>query len=217
MTVTEITFGEYNQSEFGILPAGVTISPPAVKTYTVSVPGRDQVLDYTESLDGLVHYENRTITMEMQCFAEDEEYASLEHKCRNLLHGKKMSIQFDSDPGYYYLGRLSVDWRSEPNIDTASITADCDPYKYKTEKTVVESDVAGSTQVTLTNEGMPAVPKITADAQMQLVFTLDGTEHTVTVGAGTQLAPDLLLQAGTYEITVNGTGHVKFEYQEGAL
>ncbi len=41
MTVTEITFGEYEQSEFSLFPAGVTISPPEAQTYQVSVPGRD--------------------------------------------------------------------------------------------------------------------------------------------------------------------------------
>ena len=217
MTVTEITFGEYNQSEFNLFPAGVTISPPEAQTYTVSVPGRDGDLDFTESLDGMVHYKNRIITMEMQCFAEDEEYAALEHKCRNFLHGKKMKIQLDSDPGYYYLGRLSVDWRSEPNIDAATIIADCSPYKLKNEKTEVEADIAGSGTVTLRNEQKPVIPAVTTDADMQLVFTLDGTEHTVTVGAGSRMVPELLLQSGSYPITVNGTGHVKFEYQEGAL
>lgn len=217
MTVTEITFGEHNQSEFNLFPAGVTISPPEAQTYTVSVPGRDGDLDFTESLDGMVHYKNRIITMEMQCFAEDEEYAALEHKCRNLLHGKKMEIQFDSDPGYYYLGRLSVDWRSEPNIDAATIIADCSPYKLKNEKTVVEADVAGTAAITLRNEQKPVIPVVTTDADMQLVFMIGGTEHTVTVGAGSQMVPELLLQSGSYLITVNGTGHIKFEYQEGAL
>lgn len=217
MTVTEITFGEYEQSEFSLFPAGVTISPPEAQTYQVSVPGRDGDLDFTEALDGMIHYKNRTVTMEMQCFAEDEEYAALEHKCRNFLHGKKMKIQLDSDPGYYYLGRLSVDWRSEPNIDAATITADCTPYKLKNEKTVVEAEVTETAELTLTNEQKPVIPVVTTDADMQLVFHIGGTEHTVTVGAGSQMVPELLLQSGSYPVTVNGTGHVKFEYQEGAL
>lgn len=217
MTVKEITFGQYSQDEFGLLPESVEIEPAQVKTHLISVPGRDAPLDFTESLDGCIHYENRTIIMNMQCFSDDEEYMQMEKKCRNLLHGCKEKIYFDVDPGYYYYGRISVDWKSEANIDRAIITADCDPYKYKTNVTVVEQDIAESGTVTLTNEKKPVIPIITTDAQMQLSFTIDGTEHTASVNSGTHQIPELFLKSGTYPITVTGTGHIKFEYQEGAL
>ena len=217
MTVTAITFGEHPQSEFSLLPERVVIDPPEVQSYTVEVPGRDGALDFTEALDGLVHYKNRTVTMEMQCFAEDEDYAALESKCRGLLHGRRMPIRFDSDPGYYFLGRLSVDWASGPNIDTATITAECDPYRYQDETTVVEADVTGQAVLTLSNEQKPVCPLITASAALQLAFTIGGTEHTVSLSAGSQQVPALFLTAGSLPVTVTGTGQIKFEYQEGAL
>ena len=194
------------------------ISMPEPKTSYISVPGRDGDLDFTQSLDGTVRYNNRSVSLALSLNGDYEKWFTTIQDFSAFLHGRKLKLIFSDDPNHYYLGRFTIDpIKDNQVIGDISVSGICDPYKYKTEKTVVESDVAGSTQVILTNEGMPAVPKITADAQMQLVFTLDGTEHTVTVGAGTQLAPDLLLQAGTYEITVNGTGHVKFEYQEGAL
>lgn len=214
MIAEKITFGEHEQEEFGLLPKQVIISPPEVKTYLVSVPGRSGSLDFTEALtDGQPAYYDRQITMTMYCFAGDEQLPDMERACRNALHGRKMNIMLDCDPEYYYRGRLSVDWVSEGNIDIATITATCDPYKYKRTPTVKEFDVSGSLSVTLPNDRMPVVPTVTTDAEMTIVFG----ENTLVFPAGTRRAPVLLLTEGQNTLTLTGTGHIKFEYQEGAL
>lgn len=214
MIAEKITFGEHEQEEFGLLPKQVIISPPEVKTYLVSVPGRSGSLDFTEAFtDGQPAYYDRQITMTMYCFAGDEQLPDMERACRNALHGRKMNIMLDCDPEYYYRGRLSVDWVSEDNIDIATITATCDPYKYKLSPTVREFDVSGSLSVTLPNDRMPVVPTVTTDAEMTIVFG----ESTIVFEAGTRKAPALLLLEGANHMTLTGTGHIKFEYQEGAL
>lgn len=214
MIAEKITFGEHEQEEFGLLPKQVIISPPEVKTYLVSVPGRSGSLDFTEALtDGQVVYNDRLLTITMYCFADEEQLPKMESACKNALHGKKMNIVMDCDPGYYYRGRLSVDWVSEDNIDIATITATCDPYKYKRTPTVKEFDVSGSLSVTLPNDRMPVVPTVTTDAEMTIVFG----ENTLVFPAGTRRAPVLLLTEGQNTLTLTGTGHIKFEYQEGAL
>lgn len=74
MIAEKITFGEHKQEEFGLLPKQVTISPPEVKTYLVSVPGRSGSLDFTEALtDGQPAYYDRQLTITMYCFAEEEQ------------------------------------------------------------------------------------------------------------------------------------------------
>lgn len=214
MIAEKITFGEHTQEEFGLLPKQVIISPPEVKTYLVSVPGRSGSLDFTEALtDGQVVYNDRLLTITMYCFAEDEQLPDMEQACRNALHGRKMNITLDCDPEYYYRGRLSVDWMSEDTIDIATITATCDPYKYKLTPTVKEFDVSGSLSVTLPNDRMPVVPTVTTDAEITVEFG----ESTIVFQAGTRKAPDLLLLEGANHMTLTGTGHIKFEYQEGAL
>ena len=45
-----------------VLLDGYTLSPPEPKTTTVEIPGRDGVLDLTESLIGDVTYNNRSMT-----------------------------------------------------------------------------------------------------------------------------------------------------------
>lgn len=214
MIAERITFGTHLQEEFGLLPKQVIISPPEVKTYLVPVPGRNGSLDFTEALtDGQVVYNDRLLTITMYCFAEDEQLPKMEAACRNALHGQKMNIVMDCDPGYYYRGRLSVDWASEDNIDIATITATCDPYKYKLSPTVKEFDVSGSLSVTLPNERMPAVPTVTTDSEITLQFG----GSTIVFPAGSRRAPALLLLEGNNRLVLTGTGHIKFEYQEGAL
>lgn len=214
MIAEKITFGEHEQEEFGLLPKQVIISPPEVKTYLVSVPGRSGSLDFTEALtDGQVVYNDRLLTIIMYCFADEEQLPKMESACKNALHGKKMNIVMDCDPGYYYRGRLSVDWMSEDTIDIATITATCDPYKYKRAPTVKEFDVSGSLSVTLPNDRMPVVPTVTTDAEMTIVYG----ENTLVFPAGTRRAPVLLLTEGQNTLSLTGNGHIKFEYQEGAL
>ena len=214
MIAERITFGTHQQEEFGLLPKQVIISPPEAKTYLVPVPGRNGSLDFTEALtDGQVVYNDRLLTITMYCFAEEERLPEMETACRNALHGQKLNIVMDCDPGYYYRGRLSVDWVSEDNIDIATITATCDPYKYKLSPTVKEFDVNGSLSVTLPNERMPAVPTVTTDAEITLQFG----GSTIVFPTGSRRAPALLLLEGNNRLVLTGTGHIKFEYQEGAL
>ena len=79
MIAEKITFGEHEQEEFGLLPKLVTISPPEVKTYLVSVPGRSGSLDFTEAFtDGQPAYYDRQLTITMYCFAEDKRLPEIE-------------------------------------------------------------------------------------------------------------------------------------------
>ncbi len=113
-------------------------------------------------------------------------------------------------------GEIKWKLKEQDNIDNVSITADCDPYRYKNNITVCEYDVSGTLNITLQNERMPTTPMITTDAEMQLVWGASG-ENSLTLNAGTHRYTGLLLLEGDNEFTVNGTGHIKFEYQEGAL
>lgn len=214
MIAEKITFGEHEQEEFALLPKQVIVSSPEAKTYLVSVPGRNGSLDFTEALtNGQVVYNDRLLTITMYCFADEERLPEMEAACRNALHGRKLNIVLDCDPGYYYRGRVSVDWMSQDNIDVATITATCDPYKYKLNPTVKEFDVNGSLAITLPNERMPTVPTVTTDAEITIHFG----ESIIVFPAGSRRAPALLLLEGENQLTLTGSGHIKFEYQEGAL
>ena len=55
---------------WGLLQVGPAIvSVPKVQTNFIKVPGRDGNLDYTDALDGNVHYESRTFGVTLRCVA----------------------------------------------------------------------------------------------------------------------------------------------------
>lgn len=213
MIVEHISFDDYDQEDWELLPVSVALPSPSPKLYTVDVPGSSKQLDFSTAFNGQLQYENRTITMVLQCFAAENDRPSMETECKNALHGYKRKIQLDADPDYYYWGRLSVDWATEPAIDTVTITADCDPYKYKITPTVREFDVTEELKITLQNDRMPTVPTVTTDGEVTIQFG----ESTIVFPAGTRKAPALLLLEGANSMTLTGAGHIKFEYQEGAL
>lgn len=215
MIAEKVAFGSYSQDDFGLLPYEIEIKSPEPKTYLVSIPARSGDLDFTEYLaDGEIAYENREITINMYCFADSSKYQEMEQKCKNALHGRKMKIVFDSDPDYYYYGRITVDWNSDSNIDVVSLTCDCEPYKYKLNKTVVEDSISGTKKIILNNGRMPVVPIVTTDSPQT---TIKFKDKSITFYAGERTSPDLVLGYGENELEISTVGAIKFEYQEGDL
>lgn len=207
---------KHSADDFGMFMTDFSVSPPEPQTAYVDVPFRDGPLDFSTALTGgIVKYKNRTVTaaFKTQDHTPDS-WKDRYHGFVNYVQGQKLSLIFDYDPQYYYLGRISCDAAKDDQIiGSFSITADCDPYKYKLFPTVKEFDVSGSLSVTLQNDRMPAVPIVTTDAEITVKFG----GSTIVFPSGTRKAPALLLLEGENQLTLTGSGHIKFEYQEGAL
>ena len=108
--------------------ASLEINEPEVQTFQIQVPGRNGLLDLTDSLFGHTTYLNRTITMNF--WTEYDTDSHLQSELMNALHGKRMAFIVDNDPEYYWMGRLSVHVQKNcPAITEVVITADCDPFK----------------------------------------------------------------------------------------
>ena len=212
-----IQIGEmHSEYDFEMYMTDFSVSPPEPRTSYVDVPFRDGPLDFSTALTGgVVKYKNRTVTAEFKTQDRTpDSWKSRYHTFINYVQGQKLQLIFDYDPEYYYLGRISCDVSKDDQvIGTISISADCDPYKYKLSPTVKEFDVSGSLSVTLPNDRMPTVPVVTTDAEITIQFG----ESTIVFPAGTRKAPALLLLEGENQLTLTGSGHIKFEYQEGAL
>ena len=207
---------KHSADDFGMFMTDFSVSPPEPQTVYVDVPFRDGPLDFSTALTGgIVKYKNRTVTaaFKTQDHTPDS-WKDRYHGFVNYVQGQKISLIFDYDPQYYYLGRISCDAAKDDQlIGSFSITADCDPYKYKLSPTVKEFDVSGSLSVTLQNDRMPTVPTVTTDAEITVQFG----ESTIVFPSGTRKAPALLLTEGENQLILTGSGHIKFEYQEGAL
>ena len=94
--------------------------------------------------------------------------------------------------------------------------ADCEPYKYKQEHTVIAQAVSGTHAITLTNGRLRAVPEVQ-------IYTEAGSirvEYQGSIwdlGSGSYTLPELELVEGDNLVTVTGTGTVTFVWQEGDL
>lgn len=111
-------------------------SPSVKKTRLeyITVPGRDGVLDYTES-NGKVFYDNNTGSWEFVVVHEehpDKSWAEVYSELLNNLHGKKLKIAFLDAPAYYYTGRIFVNqWKSDPYWSTITLDYDITPGRTK--------------------------------------------------------------------------------------
>ena len=141
-----IMFGNYHSyNAFQLILAAKTIGTPSPKTETIDIPGGDGVLDLTEYF-GEPKYDNRKLSFEFSSMVIPDDFMSLFSIVQNALHGKKMKITLDDDPGWYYFGRISVsEWKADRNVGKLTIDCDCEPYKYKMQKTVVTTTLDGTT------------------------------------------------------------------------
>lgn len=131
MAITGVKFGDTHSSEWGLRLKEIKMGLPDVKTEYVEVPGMNGVLDLTEVQNGGVKYGNRTL--EFYFDARDcnyKEWSTLLSTIASAVHGKRINIITDIDPGYYYSGRCSLN-TSKSNEVRAEIviSCECDPYK----------------------------------------------------------------------------------------
>ncbi len=94
------------------------------------VPALDTPLDLSKSIDGKIHYKQRTITIETVCKLPRKFWPAVQSTLENVLQGKWLTCVFEDDPSWEWQGL----WRVEPKdreLRTASytITGTCAPYK----------------------------------------------------------------------------------------
>lgn len=209
-----ITFGNlHSYRDLKLLLISKEIGSPAVKVRKIEIEGAGSALDLTDFF-GEPKYEDVTHKFNFATIVPQAEFLTWFSTVKNALHGKKLRIILDDDPLFYYMGRISVSsFTNEKNIGMVSIEADCEPYKYKLESTVVSKTVTGTQAIILTNGRKHAVPEIKATASMNISFG----GHTWATAAGTFTLPELELVAGANTVTVTGTGTITFTWKEGDL
>lgn len=212
-----VTFGDLHSfNDLKLILNSKEIGSPAVKTKTIEVEGADSSLDLTEFF-GEAKFENVTHKFQFSTIVPQAQFLSLFSAVKNALHGKKMRIILGGDPLFYYIGRIHVSsFTNEKSVGIISIECDCEPYKYKIEKTVVKIDVDGTFTASIPNSRKRVVPEvqIESDSTINIVY---GEGHIWDLGRGTYTLPELELVEGENTVTVTGTGTITFTYQEGSL
>lgn len=212
-----ITFGDlHSYRDLHLLLTGKEIGSPETKRMKLDVPGADGSIDYTDFF-GEPKYEDVTHKFTFATIVPTTEFLSLFSTVKNAIHGKKMRIILDDDPQFYYVGRPEVSqFANDKNIGQIKIDAECEPFKYKLNKTAVTRAVDGTESIILTNSRKRAVPEvtITAEGSMRIVYRENNIWD---LGSGSYTLPELELLEGENTVSVTGTGTIAFTWQEASL
>lgn len=199
-----------------ILLEGKEIGSPQVKIRKLDIEGADGSLDYTDFF-GEPKYEDVTHKFPFAAIVPQSEFLSLFSTVKNAIHGKKVRVILDDDPLFYYVGRPYVSqFTNEKNVGSIIIEVDCEPYKYKRDKTVVKVTVDGTHTASLPNSRKRAVPEVKIDSEGSIRIEYQGV-NIWDLGSGSYTLPELELTEGENPVTVTGVGTVTFTYQEAGL
>lgn len=227
-----VTFGTKNSyDDFGLILTDKDIGFPEPKLEEVDVIGADGVIDLSEVLNDDIKYKTRKLQFTFTVLKGNKYWASTVADVANYLHGKKLRIQMDFDPAYYYTGRCKINsFKTSKRLCTITIDAECEPYRLDMngngEKWLWDTfsfqngfirvnavTVNGSLQVNLQNQRKIVSPTFTCSTAMTVTF--DGVTYNLPKGKIQVLG--IRLQYGTNYVTFKGNGTVKIEYQGGAL
>lgn len=227
-----VTFGTKNSyDDFGLILTDKNIGFPEPKLEEVDVIGADGVIDLSEVLNDDIKYKTRKLQFTFTVLKGNKCWASTVADVANYLHGKKLRIQMDFDPAYYYTGRCKINsFKTSKRLCTITIDAECEPYRLDIngngEKWLWDTfsfqngfirvnavTVNGSLQVNLQNQRKIVSPTFTCSTAMTVTF--DGVTYNLPKGKTQVLG--IRLQYGTNYVTFKGNGTVKIEYQGGAL
>lgn len=212
-----IQFGQYHSyRDLKLIPSKKEMGAPAVKKRSIEIEGADGVLDLTDFF-GEPKYGEATHKFDFSTLVPQTEFLSLFSTVKNAIHGKKVRIVLDDDPTFFYMGRCFVSpFTNEKGVGVVSVECDCEPYKYKLDRTVVTTAIDGTKTIALTNGRKRAVPEVSVDTTTSLNIVFQ-TVNVWDLGAGSYTLPELELTEGENIVTVTGTGTITFTWQEGDL
>lgn len=204
--------------DLGLLLIPRKIPKPKPKTNIIDIPGGDGSLDLSEVVAGEIKYNDYEIPFEFHVIDEDLDWDSKVSEIANRLNGKKKNIIISSDPNYYFVGvRCEVnEFSSNKRLGNIAINCRVKPYKLKKNVSTYSIDL-GSTKTTkeisIDNDRMTTIPTITCFESVKISFN----GNTYSLNAGTHKIVDILFKEGLNFLTVEGTGTVTLNYQEGSM
>lgn len=216
-----LKIGAYDTAAHGwTLTPGWKLSDPEQKTKYIEKSGGDGSWDLSTAMtDGLPRYKDRSLTATLEC---SEGNRTERERCIaamvNQLDGLEWRIVLPDRPGYYLTGRIHVAVNySDLAHASVTITANCAPWLYKQEETIL-TVTAGDTKqsAVLTNSGrLAVVPTITVDSDAEIL--LEYGNNSTALSAGTYEWAALLLTPGNHPITYSGEGKLTFTFREAVL
>ena len=213
----DVTINGVSMLSLGWLRETVNFPTPQSQSNTITVPGRNSPIRFTEAL-GRVAYQPRSFDMTFSMLGDRADYDRLVSVVVNQFAGQLCRVTLTEDPTLYALGTLEADPTYDPLTGKGTLVLSCtdgDAFLYYVEETV--ENITGSGTVVLNNDFMPVVPVITTTAETTLRWAIDGESYGRTVSAGTWVIPELELRHGENTVSVIGGGVTTFAYREGRL
>ncbi len=120
-----------SDSDLGLILARKNIKFPEMQTKYITVPGRDGVLDLSESVAGRLVYGSRPVSFDFICICTETEWPSKISAVASAIHGKMINAVCSLEPQKAYFGRWAVEAGTFTKTGgKLSISADCEPYKW---------------------------------------------------------------------------------------
>lgn len=214
------------------------VGEPELEEYYVDVPGADGFLDFTEFTTGRRIFKSRTIEMKMGGKKPRNDWDIWIADIRNLLHGRKIKIIFDNDPGFYYIGRAKIqDFDRDREIGTFTIYVKADPYKYNisdnTEDWLWDSfdfetgfidegkeitiKPGETKEYTIVPDLMPFVPEIYVSVLGTAGLKMIVNGESYTLAKGRNRFADIVVDEEDVLLTFSGSGTFIVKYRRGSL
>lgn len=213
----DVTINGVSMLSLGWLRETVNFPTPQSQSNTITVPGRNSPIRFTEAL-GRVAYQPRSFDMTFSMLGDRSDYDRLVSAVVNQFAGQLCRVTLTEDPTLYALGTLEADPNYDPISGKGTLVLSCtdgDAFLYYVEETV--ESISGSGTITLRNDFMPVVPVLTTTAEATLRWAVDGESFHKTVSAGIWEIPELELRYGDNTVSVTGDGTTTFTYRQGRL
>lgn len=229
-----VTFGNKNTwDDWHLIPTTrPVINPPQFVSNMVEIPGMDGSYDMSEWLSGRPNYKDRTGSLEFAVANDYTNWTIAYSAISNYLHGQRMRMKLEDDPGFYYEGRFTVNkWKSDKWYSLITINYVVNPWKKSVVGTsdpwlwdpfsfttgVIQDyssyQVSGSATVNVVGMRQPISPTIISSTPM--VVTFKG--KTYNLSAGRNNFSDMIFDEGNNSLTFTGTGTITIDYTGGSL
>ncbi len=195
----------------------VNFPTPQSQSNTITVPGRNSPIRFTEAL-GRVAYQPRSFDMTFSMLGDRVNFDTLVSAVVNRFAGQLCRVTLSEDPTLYALGTLEADPTYDPLTGKGTLALSCtdgDAFLYYVVETI--ESISGSGMIILHNDFMPVVPVIMVTAETTLHWAIEGESFQKTVSAGTWEIPELELRQGNNTVSVTGEGTTTFTYRQGRL
>ncbi len=176
----DVTINGVSMLSLGWLRETVNFPTPQSQSNTITVPGRNSPIRFTEAL-GRVAYQPRSFDMTFSMLGDRADFDMLVSLVVNQFAGKLCRVTLTEDPTLYAVGTLEAAPTYDPLTGKGTLELSCtdgDAFLYYVEETV--ESISGSGTAVLVNDYMPVVPVIAATAETTLRWAIDAGEGTTT-------------------------------------